>query len=921
VATGKIVPVSAPASVTSSEPNVARGRSLAISPSGLLRVAAAHAGDEEVSGPAAERIAKAFERGEGFGLLELGTTELETVLPAAFGYFRELARAFLTRLCTIANLEEQRERVEVERDETRLDELVRGAPPVTGSEYLTRAVLERLWSEMETALRAELAAHGGTVQSWLERKNAAWNLVGRVSFHLAENKRDPEAPFAFLATYTARLSAQGKAQHKPLGQALTEYAGAKNKAALLSLLLPVQRAARTSELVRALVDSGEVYQPLAWSPREAYRFLKEAPVLESSGVVVRIPDWWKRRPPRPEVRVTVGEKPVSTIGVDSLLAFKVDLTLDGGKITPEEWEKLLASTQGLALVKGKWVEVDRDKLSAVLGHWKTAEREAGKGGLTFLESMRLLAGVSLEEKDEAASAERRDWSRVVAGAGLREVLGALSSPGAHEVDAGVGLRTELRPYQKAGLAWLWKLNRLGLGGCLADDMGLGKTIQVLALFLLVKKLPRHGPSLLVVPASLVANWKAEAERFAPDLRFLVAHPSERPSAELARLGAGDLAGIDVVLTTYGSLQRLEGLAKTEWELVVLDEAQAIKNPGAKQTRAAKALVSRTRLALTGTPVENRLSDLWSIFDFVCPGLLGSAAEFGRLSKRIAASDSPGRYAPLRELVRPYILRRLKTDKTVISDLPEKTEVRAFCSLTKKQAALYQETVKSLARELETREGIERRGVVLAYLLRLKQICNHPSQWLGDGAYDPGESGKLARLRELVEPIAARQEKVLVFTQFREMTAPLSRFLESVFGRSGLVLHGETRVKDRRSLVESFQDEQGPPFFVLSLKAGGTGLNLTAASHVIHFDRWWNPAVENQATDRAFRIGQKKGVLVHKFVCRGTVEEKVDALIESKRELASSVVEGGGGDVLLTELPNDELLRLVSLDIHSALAEA
>jgi non-specific serine/threonine protein kinase len=451
-------------------------------------------------------------------------------------------------------------------------------------------------------------------------------------------------------------------------------------------------------------------------------------------------------------------------------------------------------------------------------------------------------------------------------------------------------------------------------------MGLGKTVQVIALLRLGESQPRRGPSLLVVPASLVANWKAEAERFAPDLRLLVAHPSERRSAELAALSADELEGVDVVVTSYGSLPRFAWVTKRRWELVVLDEAQAIKNPGAKQTRAAKALQGGARLALTGTPVENRLSDLWSLFDFVCPGLLGSAAEFGRFAKRLAANESPSRYAPLRGLVRPYILRRLKTDKSVISDLPEKTEVRAFCSLTKKQAALYQETVSALARELDEKEGIQRRGAVLAFLLRLKQICNHPSQWLGDGGYSVEESGKFARLRELVEPIAARQEKALVFTQFREMTAPLARFLEGVFGRAGLILHGETKVKDRRGLVEKFQDERGPPFFVLSLKAGGTGLNLTAASHVIHFDRWWNPAVENQATDRAFRIGQKRNVLVHKFVCRGTVEEKVDALIDSKRELASSVVEGGG-EVLLTELPNDEILRLVSLDIHAALAEA
>jgi SNF2 family DNA or RNA helicase len=349
--------------------------------------------------------------------------------------------------------------------------------------------------------------------------------------------------------------------------------------------------------------------------------------------------------------------------------------------------------------------------------------------------------------------------------------------------------------------------------------------------------------------------------------------------------------------------------------VILDEAQAIKNPGAKQTKAVKALESKWRLTLTGTPVENRLGDLWSIFDFLNPGLLGSAKAFGSLCKSMASGKQS--YAPLRRLVQPYILRRLKTDKSVIADLPDKTEVNAFCLLSKRQAALYQQSVDEMKEAIETLDGIERRGVVLAFLMRFKQICNHPSQWLGDGGYEPSDSGKLSRLRELCESIATRQDKVLVFTQFREMTEPLARFLAEVFGHSGVVLHGGTPVKKRQGLVKSFQEDDGVPFMVLSLKAGGTGLNLTAASHVIHFDRWWNPAVENQATDRAFRIGQKKNVLVHKFVCRGTVEERIDELITAKQRLSDEVL-SAGADLTLTEMNNEELISMVSLDLHSAL---
>jgi non-specific serine/threonine protein kinase len=360
------------------------------------------------------------------------------------------------------------------------------------------------------------------------------------------------------------------------------------------------------------------------------------------------------------------------------------------------------------------------------------------------------------------------------------------------------------------------------------------------------------------------------------------------------------------------------VAATEWRFAILDEAQAIKNPNAKQTRAAKALRATARIALTGTPVENHLGDLWSIFDFINPGLLGSAKQFSRYAKGLTERQQ-NPYGPLRELVRPYILRRMKTDKAVISDLPDKTEVKAYCGLSRKQAALYAQAVEDLARALEASVAIQRQGLVLAMLMRLKQICNHPSQWLNDNVWGEQDSGKLVRLREIAEVVASRQEKMLVFTQFREMTVPLATYLGNIFGRPGLVLHGETPVKNRRALVQTFQADEAVPFFVLSLKAGGSGLTLTEASHVVHFDRWWNPAVENQATDRAFRIGQKRNVLVHKFVCRGTVEERIDALIDSKRGVSDELL-SGGGEINLTEMPDTELLRLVALDLNAAMKD-
>jgi non-specific serine/threonine protein kinase len=471
------------------------------------------------------------------------------------------------------------------------------------------------------------------------------------------------------------------------------------------------------------------------------------------------------------------------------------------------------------------------------------------------------------------------------------------------------------------VAWLAFASSLRLGVCLADDMGLGKTIQVLALLLLHKRRARDGgpPHLLVAPASLLANWQAEIDRFAPSLGTLVAHPSAMSARELAELGGAGLGAVDLVITTYGTLARVEALRARAWSLVILDEAQAIKNPGARQTRAVKALTAHARIALTGTPVENRLGDLWSIYDFLDPGLLGSAREFSAFARRLGERPDE-RYAPLRRLIQPYLLRRLKTDRSIVDDLPDKTEVKAFCLLAGPQAALYQTTVDELERAIaRVTQGIERRGLVLAYLMRFKQICNHPAHFLGDGPWEEAGSGKLARLREIVEAVAAKQEKLLVFTQFREATQPLAAFLTGFFGRPGLVLHGSTPVRARGGLVKRFQEEATVPFFVLSVKAGGTGLNLTAASHVVHFDRWWNPAVEDQATDRAYRIGQHRNVLVHKLVCRGTVEERIDRLIEDKQAMVRGLLQGGG-EALLTEMSDDELMAMVALDLRRATAE-
>jgi len=857
-------------------------------------------------------IVNAFSHHVGEGLFALAAIKSDTELPLSFRFWRDFACMYMTERCHRSDSNaEQIEPIELLPDS---QQLLLSVPPMKGAEYLSVQVLDKAWAELDDWLCEQVNKQQGQLSLFLKKHASQWRQVGRVCFHLAENKNDPEYPFAFLATYASQLSKQGKTHHLPLAKALQEYAGAGNKKALVNLLSPIQLAAESSDVIKALVDSGDIYHPLAWTSGESYQFLKEVALFEACGVIVRLPDWWKKRA-RPQVSVSLDSKHKQKFNASAMLDFNVALVLGDQQLTPAEWKQLMAAEDGLMLLKGQWVEVDKQQLSQALEHWRGLEHEFGKGGVSFVEGMRLLAGAPADLSANTRLDDTQAWSFVNAGAGLTKILDELRQPEAVSMaQLGSSLKADLRSYQAVGVNWLWYLSRLGLGACLADDMGLGKTIQVIAVLLLLKKKRTKKASLLVLPASLLGNWKDELEKFAPSLNYTILHPSQTNKTK--GIPSDDkkvVQNSDVVLTSYGMLLRQPWLLEQAWQLVVLDEAQAIKNPNTRQTKTVKQLKAEARIALTGTPVENRLSDLWSLFDFLCPGLLGSAATFKKFIKNLEAREQQ-QYAPLRRLLQPYILRRLKTDKTIISDLPDKTEVYAYCTLTKAQAALYQKTVQELSAGLQGLAGIQRRGLVLAYLLRFKQICNHPSQLLGDGDYLAKDSGKFARLAEICEEIASRQEKVLIFTQFREMTRPLAGSLTDYFGQTGLVLDGKTPVGQRKKMVDQFQNEQGPPFFVLSIKAGGTGLNLTAASHVIHFDRWWNPAVENQATDRAFRIGQKRNVLVHKFVCSGTIEEKIDALINEKMSLANDLLEGDSG-TLLTEMSDTELLDLVSLDVQ------
>lgn len=654
----------------------------------------------------------------------------------------------------------------------------------------------------------------------------------------------------------------------------------------------------------------------------AVDFLTAAAVdLEEAGFGVLVPQTL-RGAPRARVQPkrstpSDGQVMAAGFGLDELVEFDWDLALGDQSIDLAELERLAELKAPLVRLRGKWVHVEPDEIASLVA---AIERQSKSGGPRATVRELIHAGLGLGELDVDVPVEvggDDTWLRdLVAGSLGVDVSDYQSSPTPGGID-GV-----LRDYQERGLGWLAFMDRLGLGACLADDMGLGKTIQLLALLVTEREsaapVPTPamatppartpGPTLLVAPMSLVGNWQKEAARFAPGLSVYVHHGVDRASEDFVER----VAEADIVLTTYAIASRdQETLARVGWGRIVLDEAQNIKNARTKASVALRGLDATTRIALTGTPVENRLSELWSILDFCNPGLLGPAKTFhDKFAIPIERYQDVAATRLLSDVVGPFILRRAKTDPAIAAGLPEKTEIKAYCTLTKEQASLYKATVDDLLAKVEESEGITRRGLVLAMMLRLKQVCNHPAQLLADNSGVDGRSGKLAYLEETLTEVLAVGEKALVFTQFVEMGQMLTRHLAEKFGVEVLFLHGSVSRPARDAMVQSFNSDDGPPIFVLSLKAGGVGLNLTAANHVVHFDRWWNPAVEDQASDRAFRIGQTRNVQVRKLICSGTLEDRIDEMIDRKKALAGSVISSGEG--WLTELSTAELADVIAL---------
>ncbi|MCL2398703.1 MAG: DEAD/DEAH box helicase [Defluviitaleaceae bacterium] len=773
--------------------------------------------------------------------------------------------------------------------------LLRRVPYVIGCEFVNLNWIEQVYLDIAAVFNTEFTTFDGDLDQYFKSKNPELNAAGKVFFHLVESN-DEKYPFAFLATYSEGENENIK--HVPLKNALETNNKENLQDKLLALLSAVSRAADKSEFLSELIESGELFSPLRFKTKEAYTFLMETPIYEESGVVCRIPNFWKNKPGA-RLKANVGSKEPAVLGLDALMAFSPSIYLGDEEFTKAEIEQLLAESRGLAFLKGKWVEVDPEKLQALL---KAFDEIEGKE-LSLAEALRMQSGFMSFGEDDTT-----DEIEVTNGEWLNELKSKMINPSEIKKQrVNKSFQATLRKYQNVGFNWLYFMIKSNFGALLADDMGLGKTVQILALFDLLRK--DKIKSLLIIPASLVANWKKEAERFAPMLKIKILHGTEKEFSESA------IEEADLFITTYGMVKRIEQLNSVTWDLIVLDEAQAIKNHSNKQTTAVKALNAKSKIAMTGTPVENRLSDLWSIFDFLNKGLLGSQKEFIQFTKGL--KDDKLGYEKLRNVVSPFILRRLKTDKTIISDLPDKAEIKQYTTLTKKQIVLYNQLVKELeqAMKITDMSGIQRKGIILTSIMKFKQICNHPDQYLGNKEFLAKYSGKFEALSNICETIRDKRERMLIFTQFKEMTQPIADFLTEIFEREGLILHGGTTVKKRGELVERFNSTEYVPFMVLSLKAGGVGLNLTSANHVVHFDRWWNPAIENQATDRAFRIGQQKNVCVHKFVTTGTIEEKIDLIIEEKQKLAGDVIGAKSGENWITEMNNEELFNLLKLGVN------
>lgn len=799
----------------------------------------------------------------------------------SFSFLQFISRAFLQAAANDPRFNFAQEPFDIEIDENNIKAIIENTPYIIGAEFVNKNWVLGILSNYNTAYKKIVARSKKSPLNFILGKGRAFAIPSRIYFHLVENKDNDNYPFAFLATYTALDD--GKLINSPLKNALIQLKA--NKSKLSALISSISDAAKKSTLIRKLVDNGSIFFPIKLNEYEAYTFLKEVPYYEQCGIVCRIPKWYTESTSK--IQVDIDEKSHFSIHTaDGELIPVPAMIYKGVEITPEEAQRLLLKAEGLEIIKGKWVENNHAEIQQLLEEFDALSKE----GTSLLEIFKMK---SLTFKGTRANIVPIEFSQN----GWIAHLFQKNFDATDTISVTPTFSNILRPYQLNAFRWIYGMSKIKMGVCLADDMGLGKTVEVLAF---LDKIEAEGweSVLIIVPATLVENWKREITKFSPHFSVFVLRGANEPLDNRVKAF--------ITITTYQGAIRSEYISRINWDLVILDEAQAIKNYYTSQSKKVKTLKSKMRIAMTGTPIENNLLELWSLFDYINPGLLGTRDEF----KKFYDTETPlDLQKKLKTLISPFVLRRVKTDKSIISDLPEKHEIDIFIDLTKEQIVLYHKIVDEMNDKLKrTENDRQQRAVVITTILKLKQVCNHPSQYLGDGRYDLDRSGKFLELKRICETIYSKREKVLIFTQFKEIIPALDLLLSEVFKRAGYCIDGDTSMQKRNTYIDGFQNGEAP-YMILSLKTAGVGLNLTAAQNVIHFDRWWNPAVENQATDRTYRIGQTQNVTVYKFTSANTIEESILKKMEAKQQLADEIINDIDSNIM-KKLSIQEIVRAI-----------
>ncbi|MBK5200627.1 MAG: DEAD/DEAH box helicase [Spirochaetaceae bacterium] len=812
----------------------------------------------------------------------------EKIEDEALDYLVQVATRFLKE-ASQKDVIELENNPDIELDESNLKILLDNVPLVLGNEFINESWLKYQYSLMNQWISNIIKGSDKPLEATLASYLPSFNVADRTYFHLVETKEE-KFPFAFYCSYTTMI--KNEVLHMPLSYALEEFKDDERQ--LLHLLSIIFKASGRSSCLSTLIENGELFNPTYLKGEEAYELLKNSAFFETCGIGFRFPSWWKKKN-KIHSQAVIGSSLKQGLNLQYLLSVELDFVLNEQTLSESELRELNKREEGLVNFNGKWIEIKHELLEQLLSQFEEFNRKFKKG-ISFSEYLSM-------QKNEVIVNNEFPEIEFTTGKWLEDFKNH-DTQSFETVELSASFKGKLREYQKKGVSWLNDMLHLGFGSTLADDMGLGKTVQILAILTYLFDKNKINNTLLIVPSSLIGNWIAERDKFAPNLEIFILHDKESVLEKL------DYRKKGLYLSTYKMVSLRESIRKQEWDIAILDEAQAIKNPNAKQSKAIKQLNCTNRIIMSGTPIENSLLDLYSLFDFTNPGLLGTKKEFTDLMKQM--EETPKLYKALRNVISPFILRRLKTDKTIIQDLPKKIESDYYVPLSAKQVVLYNKLIKEIENSInESEEGIAKKGLILSSILKSKQICNHPSQYLKSEEYKEKDSGKFLALKLLVQTIYEKRERVLIFTQYKTMIAPIMNYLENLLGLPGLSIDGSVSPKDRTTRVNEFNSDRYYPFMVITIKAGGTGLNLTSANHVIHFDRWWNPSVENQATDRAFRIGQTKVVNVYKFICKGTIEDKINEIILSKSKMSSKIIGNSEESTVswINKLDNSELIKL------------